>query len=212
MACGNNILSRGPSPARDSSGHCRNRFLHRVREEAARVAVGDQPPDSPARRRARRAAVPARRPSGADDAGGREPRAARPARVPRRPRDGRVDHRSDARAARHAAAVRRHDGLPLRVSAAAEAPAPRPSASRRPADGRPGGAVGAGDSRRARRRRPADAAGRGDRPGDGAGAARGAPADDVADASAGEAAEGAGRETWPGCRSSCSRSARRPAR
>ena len=106
-----------------------------------------------ARRGARRAAVSARRPPGADDAGGREPRPARPARVPGRARHGRRDHRSHARAARHAAAVRRHDGVPLRVPAAAEAPAARASAARRPADGGDGRPIGAGDPRRPRRRR-----------------------------------------------------------
>ena len=113
----------GPSTARDSPGDRRNRLVHRLRPEAERLAVGDQPPDPAPRGGAWRAAVPPRRPPGPDDAGRREPRPARAARVPGRPRHGWRDHRPDARAARHAAALGRHDRLPLRLPAAAEADA-----------------------------------------------------------------------------------------
>ena len=93
-------LTHGSAPARNPPGDRRDRIVHRVRAEAARLAVGDQPPDSAARGGAGRAAVPARRPAGADDAGRREPGAARPARVSGRPRHRRRHHRSHARAAR----------------------------------------------------------------------------------------------------------------
>src|SRR5204862_222348 len=81
-------------------------------------------------------------------------------------------HGSDARAARHAPALRRHDGLPLRLPAAPEASAPRASAARRPPHGRDGGPFGPGDPRRARGRRAPHAAHRRRRHGDRARAAR----------------------------------------
>ena len=52
-------------------------------------------------------------------------------------------------AARHAAPRGRHDGLPVRVSAAAEAPEARASAARRPADRGDRRALGRGDPRAA---------------------------------------------------------------
>ena len=63
-------IERGPSPARDHPRHRRSRLLHRSRRTAARVAVGDQPADPPARGGAERGRLPARRPAHPHHAGG----------------------------------------------------------------------------------------------------------------------------------------------
>src|SRR5439155_9542630 len=79
---------------------------------------------------------------------------------------------------------------PVRLPAAAEAPAARPPAPRRPADGRDGRTVGPGDPWRTRGRRTAHAAGAGVRPRDGPGSPGGTPPGNYSDASVGAAAEG----------------------
>ena len=106
--------------------------------------------------------------------------------------------------ARHGPPARRHDGVPLRVSAAAHRAQAAASGNRLEADDRQLRAVLAAAALGRRRPGAADAAGRSAGPGDGAGAAGRAAGRDGGQASAVEEAQGAAARTWSASRSCCS--------
>ncbi len=201
----------GPSTTRNHKSHRGNWFVHGRRAEAARLAVGDQPADPAARRRAEGAGLPARRAAHPHHAGRRIAAAAEPSGVPGSQGHDRRHHRQPGVAARHGPPARRHDGLSLRVSAAAHRAEAAASGNRPEADDRQLRTLPRAAARRRRRPRAADPAGRAARPGDGAGAAGGAAGGDRGQASAVAQAQGRCRRTWSVSRSCCSSRARTPA-
>ena len=182
---GPGVETRGSSSTRNLAGGRRDGFLHERGRAAPSVAVGGQPPDSPARRGAQRAAVSQTRPQDQDYPRWHDAAWAQPTNV-RRPRaDAREHPRPAADGPGHAQARRRDDGLPLRVPAAPQGVQERASQRRGEADAGSDAPPDPAASIRHGRPRAADAAGRRSGADERAGDARGAVARDRPSASAG---------------------------
>ena len=132
--CGQGVQRRGSSATRDSPGGSEERVVHERRRAAAPVAVRCQPPDSPPGGRAQRAAVPAPRSQDPHHARRHDAPWPQPADVRRSRADARRHPRHAAERQGHAAARRRHDGLSVRLPAAAQGLSQGASERRRQAD------------------------------------------------------------------------------